>query len=139
MADERFLTHFDVSGSALTTERLRMRLAANNIANINTTRTEAGGPYKRMEAVVQEKLLNQSPFERGVSVKEVFHDPSPPRLVFNPSHPDANQDGYVAQPNVDLLKETVGLKSASMAYQANAMAVESIKKSVEVLIDIGSI
>lgn len=136
MADERFLTHFDVSASALTTERLKMRLIANNMANINTTRSEDGGPYKRMEALVRTKKFACGDVDRGVSVDKIFRDDSQPRLVFNPNHPDANAQGYVAYPNIDLVTETTNLKQASLAYEANAAVIDAIKKSISSAMEI---
>ena len=137
MSEEKFLTHYDVSASALTTERLRMRLIANNIANMNTTRTVEGGPYKRMEAVVQTKMLNKSKFDQGVSVTKVTLDQSPPRLVFDPAHPDANAQGYVGYPNIDMVREAANLKRATMAYDANATVLDAIKKTVDAALRIG--
>ena len=137
MADERFLTHFDTSASALTTERLKMRLIANNMANINTTRTPEGGPYKRVQAVVESKRMNGDRYEVGVGVKDIHVDSSEPRFVFEPHHPDANPYGYVAYPNIDLVNETTQLKQASLAYEANATMIETIKKTVNVALEIG--
>ncbi len=137
MADERFLTHFDTSASGLTTERLKMRLIANNMANINTTRTPEGGPYKRVEAVVASKRLHDDPYENGVSVAAVHVDNSDPRLVFDPQHPDANPYGYVAYPNVDLITESTDLKQASLAYEANATMIETMRKTINIALELG--
>ena len=130
MSNERFLTQFDVSASALTSERLQMRLIANNMANMNTTRTDDGGPYQRMEAIVQSRRLNENSVDEGVSVAEIRRDDSPPRLVYNPHHPDANAEGYVAYPNIDIVMETTRLKQAQLAYQANATVIDNIKRTV---------
>lgn len=138
MAEERFLTHFDTSASALTTERLKMRLIANNMANMNTTRTPEGGPYKRVEALVESKRLNGNPYETGVAVKDIHVDTSAPRLVFDPHHPDANSYGYVAYPNIDLVRETTQLKQASLAYEANATMIETLKKTTTVALELGN-
>jgi flagellar basal-body rod protein FlgC len=137
MADERFLTHFDTSASALTTERLKMRLIANNMANLNTTRTPEGGPYKRVEALVTSKRLNDDSYENGVGVQSIHVDNSDPRLVFDPQHPDANQYGYVAYPNVDLITETTDLKQASLAYEANATMIETLRKTINIALELG--
>lgn len=137
MAEERFLTHFDTSASALTAERLKMRLIANNMANINTTRTPDGGPYKRVAAVLESRQMNGDPYDVGVGVKDIHVDQSDPRFVFEPHHPDANQYGYVGYPNIDLVEETTKLKEASLAYEANAAVIESIKKTVNVALEIG--
>jgi len=136
VTEEKFLTHFNVSASALTTERLKMRLIANNMANINTTRTASGGPYQRMEALVKSKQLTGNKYDRGVSVDTIAVDQGPPKLVYDPAHPDANTSGYVAYPNIDLVTETTKLKQASLAYEANAAVISTIKKSIDVALDL---
>lgn len=136
MADE-LINHFDVSASALTAERTRMRLIASNIANVNSTRTEEGGPYKRQFATLQTQPLAESNVEKGVRVERIVTDPTAPRVVFEPEHPDADKEGYVAYPNVNLLKEVTDMKSATMAYQANISVIESQKKIIQRAMDIG--
>jgi flagellar basal-body rod protein FlgC len=114
-----------------------MRLIANNMANINTTRTPDGGPYKRVEALVASKRLNGNPYETGVGVQSIHVDNSDPRLVFDPQHPDANQYGYVAYPNVDLITESTDLKEASLAYEANATMIETVRKTINIALELG--
>ena len=87
--DDRILTHFDVSASALTAERARMRVIASNIANVNSTRSAEGGPYKRQVAILETHKVPHSNLEQGVHVKEIITDTSAPRLVYDPEHPDA--------------------------------------------------
>ena len=130
---------FAISASALTAERLRMDVIANNIANANTTRTQEGGPYQRMRVVFAPRYDSSQEFAPllstmtregvplGVRVTEIQKDPSPPRMVFDPSHPDANADGYVAYPNVNVVNEMVDLMSASRAYEANVTALNASK------------
>ena len=97
-----------VSASGLTAQRKRMDLIANNLANASTTRSEEGGPYKRQDVVFTEKI-NSNGQEAGVEIKEVFVDPTAPRLIYEPTHPDANKQGYVAYPNVSVISEMTNM------------------------------
>jgi len=135
-SDQSFITHFDVSGSALASERARMRLIASNVANVNSTRSPDGGPYKRQFAILESKKT-ESALNTGVHLREIVTDSSVPRLVFDPEHPDADAQGYVAFPNVDILREVADMKAASMAYQANISVVNSTKQIISHAIDIG--
>ena len=135
--DDKILTHFDVSASALTAERARMRVIASNIANVNSTRSAEGGPYKRQVAVLETHKVPHSHLEQGVHVKEIITDTSAPRLVYDPEHPDADTQGYVAYPNVNLLNEMVNMKTATMAYQANVTVVNATKQIISRSLDIG--
>ena len=125
------------ASTGMLAQHLNVDVISNNIANMNTTRTVEGGPYKRMEAVVQTKMLNKSKFDQGVSVTKVTLDQSPPRLVFDPAHPDANAQGYVGYPNIDMVREAANLKRATMAYDANATVLDAIKKTVDAALRIG--
>lgn len=138
------------SASGLTAQRLRMDVIANNIANAATTRTEEGGPYRRKEVVFRERLrqaveglgsrrLPRTQAERsgGVEVAEVVSDNSPFKMIYDPSHPDADQDGYVAMPNVDIVREMVDLIAASRAYEANVTAFNSARSMVMKALEIG--
>lgn len=120
----------DVAGSALTAHRLWMDSISSNLANINTTRTLAGGPYRRRVPVFAE-MLDQTigGYEDigGVRVHEIAEDPTPPRLAYQPEHPDANPDGYVAYPNVNLVREMTDMMVASRAYEANLAVADSAK------------
>ena len=132
---------FVISASGLTAERLRMDVISNNIANVNTTRTENGGPYQRQRVIFEprseklqflfpaifDKSKNMSQFQ-GVKVTEIVNDPTPPKLVYDPGHPDADANGYVAMPNVSIVKEMVDMISATRAYEANVTAVNSAKQ-----------
>ena len=118
-------------------------------ANVNTTRTINGGPYQRQRVIFEprgEKLhflfpaiftknKNIAQFE-GVKVTAIINDPSPPKLVYDPGHPDANKDGYVSMPNVNIVKEMVDMISATRAYEANVTAVNSAKTMVVKALDI---
>lgn len=141
-----FLNTMDITASALTAERLRMDVIAHNIANIDTTRGAGGEPYRRRLTVFQEKELNfSSTLQRaaarqasrtgssrvnsggGVRVSEIIQDQSDFIPVYNPTHPDADEDGYVMMPNVDRAEENVDLMAATRSYEANITTINIIK------------
>lgn len=142
-----FLDALNISSSGLSAQRLRMNLISSNLANINTTRTDAGGPYKRKDAVfaansqttefgraLQDRLqagLNE------VEVTAIVDDNRPPLLKYDPQHPDADEKGYVAMPNINVVEEMVNMISASRSYEANVTAVKSTKEMISEAIDIG--
>ncbi|NLW47803.1 MAG: flagellar basal body rod protein FlgC [Firmicutes bacterium] len=138
--------NFDISATALTAERLRMDLISNNIANANTTRTKEGGPYTRkvpvfME-VIEEAINAQGRLvsrPAGVKVVRIKPDENPPRLVYDPSHPDANTEGYVLYPDINPVVEMVNLISASRSYEANVTAFNSAKDMYRAALDIGRV
>jgi flagellar basal-body rod protein FlgC len=122
----------DVSASALAAQRLRMDLIASNLANAETTRTAEGqGPYKRMQAIFETME------DGGVQVKEVMADPRPPQMVFQPGHPDADANGYVAMPNVNAVEEMTDLVSATRSYEANVTALNASKAMTRKALEIG--
>ena len=138
----RLFRSMDVSASGLTAERLRMDIISNNIANANTTRTAAGGPYRRQVPVFEAREARpfssilagayenggvDSSSGRGVRVVRIQEDPTPPKLRYDPGHPDARPDGYVELPNVDVLTEMVDMIAATRAYEANVAAINSAK------------
>lgn len=140
---------FDISASGLTAQRLRMDVIANNIANVNTTRTPQGGPYRRQmvifESRLKELMLNL-PLPRqiqalgnGVRVAAIVEDLSPPMLVYDPQHPDADASGYVAMPNINIVTEMVDMISATRAYEANIMALNASKSMALRALDLGRI
>ncbi len=135
--DDRIISHFDVSASALVAERARMRIVASNIANANTTRSHEGGPYKRHFAILESHPGPTPGLENGVHIKHVMTDTTAPRMVYDPSHPDADKDGYVAYPNVDMLSEVTDMKTATMAYQANISAINATKQMISASLKIG--
>lgn len=134
---EKIISHFDVTASALTAERARMRMIASNIANANTTRSADGGPYKKRFAVLEEHPIADSTIETGVRVGQVVTDTMAPRLVYNPEHPDADDGGYVAYPNVDVLQEVADMKTATMSYQANIAILNGTKEMLSAAMRIG--
>lgn len=115
----------DASASGLTAQRLRMEVISNNIANVNTTRTPDGGPFRR-KIVLFAPILKM----KGVRVVGIMNDnteKNPLRLKYDPSHPDANEQGYVLMPNVNIVTEMVDMISATRAYQANVAAINAAK------------
>ncbi len=138
-----------ISASALRAERLRLDVIASNLANANTTRTPEGGPYVRRNVVFVPlemesdfaatlEALSEEGARRGVAVAYVVDDPAPPRMVFDPGHPDANKEGYVAYPNVNPIAETVDLMAATRAYEANVQVVNATKRMAEAALSIGA-
>ncbi|RLC24367.1 MAG: flagellar basal body rod protein FlgC [Deltaproteobacteria bacterium] len=137
-----FLAALDISASGLMAQRRRMDVIASNLANIETTRTEKGGPYRRrmivMKAAPQEgfdNILNSA--LEGVRVEGVVEDDSPFKRVFNPGHPDADKNGYLLKPNVDLVVETTNLLEARRTYEANISAIKATRQMVLKALEIG--
>ncbi len=143
-----FFSAMNVSSSALAAERTRMNLISSNLANANATRTPEGGPYKRKDAV-----FVAAPFEnsfnraldgtaekhvRSVEVAEIIEDQNPPRLQYDPGHPDANAQGYVALPNVNVVEEMADMISATRAYEANVTAVQAARNMALKTLEISS-
>lgn len=129
----------DVAGSALTAHRVWMDAISSNLANVNTTRTPEGGPYVRRVPIFQERLMaamKDGSTSSGVKVVAIERDPLPPRMVYQPDHPDANQEGYVAYPNVNVVREMADMMVASRAYEANLTVVETGKAMWNSAIDI---
>ena len=137
-----------ISGSALLAERQRSEVIATNMANAETTRTEAGGPYRRREVVFETRgpsafrlaLANsggfQGPTPGSVRISDVVDDPSPALMRYEPGHPDANKEGYVAYPAVNPTAEMVDLMDSVRAYQLNASAVAATKQMIQLAIGI---
>ncbi|PDO11233.1 MAG: flagellar basal body rod protein FlgC [Candidatus Reconcilbacillus cellulovorans] len=141
---------FEISASALTAQRLRMDVIASNIANAETTRARfvdgRWEPYRRKMVEFRpirpsfDALLRQAAGEtpgEGVRVARIVEDRTPFKLVYLPSHPDADEDGYVRMPNVDLVKEMVDLISATRSYEANVTALNAAKAMVTKALEIG--
>ena len=146
-----FLDSMSISASALTATRLRMDTISENIANMNTTRTASGEAYRRKYVVFQEigddrlrgrrfsSYLNRakSPAEGGVRVTYIGEDDSDFKLDYDPSHPDADENGYVQKPNVDVVQEMVDMMSAYRAYEANITALNTLKDMAVKTLEIG--
>jgi flagellar basal-body rod protein FlgC len=130
-------TAMNTSSSALTAERTRMNLISSNLANVNTTRTPEGGPYKRKDAVFMATPVTDSfgkaldgmagKHLREVAVSEIVEDKNPPRMQYDPSHPDADPQGYVAMPNVNVVEEMADMITATRVYEANVMSAQAAK------------
>ncbi|MDP2858217.1 MAG: flagellar basal body rod protein FlgC [Bacillota bacterium] len=131
----RVFRTMDAGASGMTAERLRMDIIASNIANANSTRTEAGGPYRRKMPVFAEDTGADGP--KGVRVVAVRDDQSPLKRVHDPGHPDAGSDGYVMFPNVEPVREMVDLITAMRAYEANATLVSTAKALASKALEIG--
>ncbi|SET43983.1 flagellar basal body rod protein FlgC [Paenibacillus sp. NFR01] len=145
-----FGSSFGISASALTAQRLRMDVISSNIANAETTRASVvdgkAVPYRR-KLVVMESAENNSfsnilnakmnGSTEGVKVQSIIEDSSPLKPVYNPSHPDADADGYVYMPNVDITKEMVDMLSASRSYEANVTMLNASKAMVSKALEIG--
>lgn len=151
-----FFPDFRISGSALTAEKTRLDLVAGNIANMNTTRTVEGGPYRRRTAVFAEDLaaargrrMIEEPFVPSVAVSGRFRglgvrldrilaDHRDPMMVFDPEHPDADpEDGYVRYPNVELAKEMTDMITSQRSYEANVTAIQTAKSLYMRALEIG--
>ncbi|HPO14039.1 MAG TPA: flagellar basal body rod protein FlgC [Candidatus Hydrogenedentes bacterium] len=117
----------EIAVSGLRAQRARMNVIANNLANVETTRTPEGGAFRRQMVVFRAEPLKSGmkSGQAGVRVKSIIKDMSPLRTVFDPSHPDANKDGYVSYPNINMSVEMVDLISAQRAYEANVAVIVS--------------
>ncbi|NLZ38510.1 MAG: flagellar basal body rod protein FlgC [Firmicutes bacterium] len=124
------------SASGLAAERLRLDLIASNIANISTTRTESGELYRRKTAVFAAELA-KSGAGQGVRVAAIEEQQTDPRWEYDPTHPDANADGYVAYPNINLLQEMTDLITATRAYEANVTVLNAGKSMFLKALEIG--
>ena len=141
-----FFDSMNIVGSALTAERLRMDVSLQNIANANTTRTKTGEPYRRKQVVFQERAMSfkdvlsteQHRMQGGgVRVTRVVESDRDFVPVYDPSHPDANEEGYVMMPNVDTTEERIDLMAASNAYEANLTALSVVKSLALKALEIG--
>ena len=142
-----FFSAMNVSSSALAAERTRMNLISSNLANANATRTPEGGPYKRKDAIFAatpvenrfSRALDGATAQqvRKVEVTAIIEDQSQPRLQYDPSHPDADPQGYVAMPNVNVVEEMADMIGATRAYEANITAVQAAKSMALKTLEIG--
>lgn len=142
-----FFDALNISSSGLSAQRLRMNLISANLANINTTRTKAGGPYRRKDPVFaaeapaapfRDMLRNrQKEFLKEVSVVGIVEDARQPIKKYDPTHPDADDNGYVAMPNINLMEEMVNMISATRSYEAGVTAIQSAKDMALKALEIG--
>lgn len=148
-----FLSSMNIIGSGLTAQQLRLDVISENITNMNTTRTEGGGAYRRKMVVFEaedgrdsfrqimanRRLASNAGYETmgGVRVTEIAEDPSDLKLVYDPTNPDANEEGYVELPNVTLVKEVTDAMAATQAYSAGVTALNSMKTVINQALQIG--
>lgn len=132
-------TAIDISSSGMTAQQLRVDVISNNIANANTTQTPQGGPYVREIPVFAEMFKNTSNGVEpaGVYVVKIAEDKSPFNLVYDPSNPQANKEGYVEMPNVNVLREMVDMIDAQRNYEANATVINDAKTMANAALQIG--
>ena len=145
-----FLSTFNISGSAMTAQRLRLDVAAENIANVKTTRTQSGGPYRRKVVELQSNDRSFASIYRnheghvyngskkgGVKATAILSDPTELKAVYEPNHPDADAEGYIHLPNIDMVKEISDSMAASRSYEANITAFNATKLMVQKALEIG--
>ncbi|MTI80196.1 MAG: flagellar basal body rod protein FlgC [Firmicutes bacterium] len=134
---------FAISGSGMSAEKLRLDIVSNNLANIHTAGRSADDTYKRQVPIFAEQLKQTMGQDKlnfnggGVKVTGITKDPAPPRLVYEPSHPYANQEGYVAYPNINVLNEMTDMITATRAYEANVTAFNAAKGMALKALEIG--
>ena len=149
-----FFNSMDISATGLTLQRLRMDIISQNIANVDTTRTEDGGPYKRKTVLVQEKQNTKSfadylsdkvnpaaagstSIGSGVKAVKIVEDETEGTKVYDPTHPDADAEGYVTKPNVNTVTEMVNMISANRSYEANITALNTTIDMINKALSIG--
>jgi len=132
-----FFSAMEVSASGLSAERTRMNVAASNLANAQTTQTAAGGPYQRRDVMLQSVPQAGFPAVHGVAVAQISADASPPRLEYDPGHPQADARGYVAYPNINPVEEMVDMITASRAYEAGITAMSTAVNMADRALGIG--
>ena len=137
-----FLRLFEISSSGLYAQRRRLDVIASNLANLETTRTENGGPYRRKMVVMSAKPVEGfdevlSSRLEGVGIDDIVEDDAPFMKVYNPGHPDADEQGYVLKPNVDLIVEITNMLVAKRNFEANVTAVRSTKQMALKALEIG--
>jgi len=138
-----FFSAMEVSASGLSAQRTRMNVAASNLANAQTTRGADGGPYKRRDvllAAANAPSAERTPFAgniKTVEVSQITQDNRPPRMEYDPGHPDANAQGYVAYPNINPVEEMVDMITASRAYEAGITTMSTATSMAERALSIG--
>lgn len=131
---------FDISASGISAQRARMDVIANNIANADSTRTAEGGPYRRQRVTfrsIYEQAIGNKSTASGVAVESVTEDPTDYRSVYDPGHPDADANGYVKMPNINVVEEMVDMMSATRAYEANVTVMNATKTMIAAGIEMG--
>lgn len=137
-----FLQALKISVSGMMTQRKRMDIIAQNLANIETTKTASGGPYRRKMVIIgtkpsesfEDALSSQT---LGSQVEKIVEDDTPFKQVFNPAHPDADKNGYLQKPNVELIVETTNMLMARRSFEANITAVKTTRQMALKALEIG--
>jgi flagellar basal-body rod protein FlgC len=131
---------FDIAGSAMTAQSMRLNVTASNMANADSVTSADGQPYRAKQVVFQAKPLNSSMGKgaNGVVVSKVIDDPSPLKMVYDPNSPFANAQGYVSRPNVNVVEEMTNMISASRSYQANVEMMNTAKTMIQRTLALGS-
>lgn len=142
-----FIEGLKISASGLSAERIRMNVISSNLANANTSRTEEGGPYKRKDVLFTARNSGLSfdnlmrlafdPNLKEVKVDGITEDRRAPRLVYNPNHPDANENGYVAMPNISVMEEMVNMITSNRSFESDTQAINATKSMAMTAIGIG--
>jgi flagellar basal-body rod protein FlgC len=128
----------DISASALEAQRQRMNVIASNMANVNSTRTEEGGPYRRRDVVFSQAMVGEDSVPvYGVKVADIVRDTLPFKTVHDPGHPDADKEGNVAMPNVNVLEETVNMMMSFRAYEASVSTFNITKSMIMKTLELG--
>lgn len=130
-----FYDVLDVASTGLSAQRIRIGVISSNMANANTTRTEDGGPYRKKNVIFKQVLEGEH--KGGVKVDKIYEDTKPPRLQYDPTHPDANEEGYVAMPNVSPIEEMVNMLEAARAYESNISVITTAKQLASAAMNIG--
>ncbi|PIE59719.1 MAG: flagellar basal body rod protein FlgC [Desulfobulbus propionicus] len=139
-------TTFDIAASGLKAQRTRLNTISSNLANVETTSTPEGGPYKKKSVLFQsapvssfdtqlQTQMNQH--AEGVKVVKIIEDQEPPQKRYDPTHPDADKDGYISLPNISVMKEMVDMMSATRSYEANTTVIQSAKRMALKALEIG--
>ena len=145
-----FFKAMDISSTGLAAQRIRMNVLSSNLANANTTRTPEGGPYKREDVVFSATPNGSGAFEdmldedwgtqlKKVQVVDIHKDTNAPRKVHDPSHPDADANGFVEMPNIQVMTEMVNMIAATRAFEANTTALNSAKSMANTAIEVGRV
>ncbi|MDY6821896.1 MAG: flagellar basal body rod protein FlgC [Deferribacterota bacterium] len=125
----------DISATGMSAQRIRMQVVSANLANANTTRAYGDMPYRKRDVVF--KTILDGEHKGGVKVDRIELDEKPPRMVYDPSHPDANEEGYVRYPNINPIEEIVNMLESSRSYEANMTVLDTAKQLAMRAIDIG--
>lgn len=142
-----YMHTFDISASGMAVQHVKLDTVAMNLANAYTTRTMEGGPYKKLEVILAEQAsadfashlfqTGRADGAGGVKVSEIRAVDNPPRMVYEPGHPDANESGYVAYPNIEPVSEMLMLIETTRAYEANVKAIAAVKAMALRALEIG--